>query len=68
MNEKEIQRTDCIRFLGVVFNENLIWNNHMHLIENKISKNIVILYKTKHAVDNKNNNNNKESKDHTRLL
>ena len=67
MNEKEIQRTDCIRFLGVVFNENLIWNNHMHLIENKISKNIVILYKTKYAVDN-NNNNNKESKDHTRLL
>ena len=40
MNGKEIQRTDRIRFLGVLFNENLTWNNHIHLIENKISKNV----------------------------
>ena len=38
MNGKEIQRTDCIRFLGVLFDENLTWNNHIHLIEVKISK------------------------------
>ena len=38
MNEKEIQRTDCIRFLGVLFDENLTWNNHIHLIENKSRK------------------------------
>ena len=39
MNVKKIQRTDCIRFLGVLFDENLTWNNHIHLIENKILKN-----------------------------
>ena len=40
VNGKEIQRTDCIRFLGVLFDENLTWNNHIHLIGNKISKNV----------------------------
>ena len=51
MNEKEIQRTDCIRFLGVLFDENLTWNNHIHLIENKISKNVGILYKAKYTIN-----------------
>ena len=46
INEKEIQRTNCIRFLGVLFDENLTWNNPMHLIENKISG---ILYKAKYT-------------------
>ena len=35
MNLKEIQRTDSIRFLGVLFDENLTWNDHIHLIGNK---------------------------------
>ena len=51
MNGKEIQRTDCIRFLGVLFDENLTWNNHMHLIENKISKHVGILYKAKYIIN-----------------
>ena len=44
MNGKEIQRTDCIRFLGVLFVENLTWNNNVHLIENKRSKNVGKIY------------------------
>ena len=51
MNGKEIQRTDCIIFLGVLFDENLTWNNHIHLIENKISKNVGILYNTKYTIN-----------------
>ena len=51
MNGKEIQRTDCIRFLGVLFDENVTWNNHIHLIENKISKNVGILYKAKYTIN-----------------
>ena len=51
MNEKEIKRTDCIKFLGVLFDENLTWKSHIHLIENKIAKNIGILYKAKYTVN-----------------
>ena len=51
MNGKEIQRTDCIRFLGVLFDENPTWNNHIHLIENKISKTVCILYKAKYTIN-----------------
>ena len=51
MNGKEIQRTDCIRFLEVLFDENFTWNNHIHLIENKISKNVGILHKAKYTIN-----------------
>ena len=51
MNGKEIQRTDCIRFLGVLFDENFTWNNHIHPTENKISKNVGILYKAKYTIN-----------------
>ena len=27
--------------------ENLTWNNHIHILENKLSKNIVLLYMAK---------------------
>ena len=29
-----------IKFLGVMIDENIIWNKHIELIENKILKNI----------------------------
>ena len=31
-----------IKFLGVMIDENIIWNKHIELIENKILKNIGI--------------------------
>ena len=39
MNEKEIKRTKSIKFLGVLLDENLTWNNNIHLVENKVAKN-----------------------------
>jgi len=36
-----------MKFLGVLLDENVTWNNHINFIENKISKNIGILYKAK---------------------
>ena len=51
MNEKEISRTNCIKFLGVLFDENLTWKSHINLIENKIAKNIGILYKARYTVN-----------------
>ena len=38
VNNTLIKRVEHINFLGVLFDENLTWKNHINLIENKISK------------------------------
>ena len=47
LNNSSIKRENAIKFLGVIIDENLTWTNHISTIENKISKNIGILYKAK---------------------
>ena len=48
INDTIIQRENSIKFLGVIIiDENLTWKNHITSIENKISKNIDVLYKSK---------------------
>ena len=51
INNKEIKRIRSIRFLGVMIDENLSWNEHLKVIENKISKNLGLLYKAKHFLN-----------------
>ena len=48
-NNMEIKRENSIKFLGVIIDENLTWKNHIEVVENKISKNI--LYRTSHLLD-----------------
>ena len=36
----DIKRENSIKFLDVIIDENLIWKNHIEVVENKISKNI----------------------------
>ena len=43
-----------LKFLGVIINENLTWKNHIEVVENKISKNIGVLYRASHLLDFKN--------------
>ena len=38
-----INRVKCKKFLGVIINETLTWNDHIHTIHNKVSKNIYII-------------------------
>ena len=45
VNDSPIKREKAIRFLGIIIDENLTWKNHISTIENKISKNIGLLYK-----------------------
>ena len=45
INETVIKRSSSLKFLGVIVDENLTWKNHINLIENKISKNIGVLFK-----------------------
>ena len=51
INNFEIKRTTSIKFLGIMVDENLTWNNHIHILENKLSKNIGLLYRAKPYLD-----------------
>ena len=47
VNREEINRVSSIKFLSIIFDENLNWNEHLNPIEIKVPKNIGILYKAK---------------------
>ena len=53
-NNIEIKRENSVKFLGVIIDENLTWKNHIEVVENKISKNIGVLYRASHLLDFKN--------------
>ena len=61
-NNIEIKRESSVKFQGVTIDENITWNKHMELVENKVSKNIGILYRASHYLDKK------KSKKHIFLL
>ena len=52
-NNIKIKRESSVKFLGVITDENITWNKHIELVENKISKNIGILYRASHYLDKK---------------
>ena len=37
---KSIERKSSIKILGVILDENIAWNDHIHAIESKLAKNI----------------------------
>ena len=45
MNDEPLKQVTSIRFLGVVINDKLTWENHKKLVHTKISKTIGLLYK-----------------------
>ena len=47
INNTPIKREHNISFLGIMFNGTLNWKAHIETLENKISKNLGILYKAK---------------------
>ena len=51
INNYEIQREESIKFLGVLLDQHLTWKEHKKLTENKIAKNISILYKARPYLD-----------------
>ena len=53
INENNIDRVKSTKFLGVLIDENLSWNEHIQLVVNKISKNIGILHKAKTILNKK---------------
>ena len=53
INNILIKREYSIKFLGVILDENLSWKSHIKLLENKIAKNVGILYKSKFILNQK---------------
>ena len=53
INSTFIKRADHITFLGVLFDENLTWKNHINLTKDEISKNVGILYRAKSLLNQK---------------
>ena len=47
----QIKRTTSIKVLVIMVDENLTWNDHIHILENKLSKNIGLLYRAKPYLD-----------------
>ena len=43
----EIKRSESIKFLGDFLDENLTWKDHIRYLENKIAKNIGLLFRSK---------------------
>ena len=52
-NSIEIKREYFVKFLGIAIDEDFSWNKHIELVENKMSKNIVILHRASHYLDKK---------------
>jgi hypothetical protein len=44
----KIERVDKTKFLGVIINSRLTWNDHIKTVCNKVSKNIGILFKVRY--------------------
>ena len=45
VNHQVMKRESSIKFLGILLDENLSWKEHLKLTENKIAKNIGLIFK-----------------------
>ena len=51
LNNKEVERVCVFKFLGVMIDEDLNWRKHKLYISSKITRNIGILYKSRHILN-----------------
>ena len=47
MNNVKIERESCLKFLGILIDENLSWSNHISTLESKVSCAIGLLYRSR---------------------
>ena len=50
INDSQIERAKTTKFLGVILNENLKWNDHITNLHTKISKNLGVIRKVSHIL------------------
>ena len=51
INNHDIERVNTMKFLGVLLDDNLSWNEHIKYLENKIAKNIGLMYRARPFLD-----------------
>ena len=51
INDYDIKRSSPIKFLRVLVDEHLSWSDHINILENKLSENLSLLYKSKHFLN-----------------
>ena len=51
MSDKEIKRITSVQCFEVLVDEHLTWKEHTTVIENKVSKNLGILYRARRVLD-----------------
>ena len=51
INNHDIERVNTMKFLGVLLDDNLSWKEHIKYLENKIAKNIGLVYRAKPFLD-----------------
>ena len=51
MSDRGIKRITSVKYLGALIDEHLTWKEHITVIENKVSKNLGILYRARRVLD-----------------
>ena len=51
---KNIQRENCVKFLGVLLDANLSWKHHINELSKKVSRILGLFYKIRHYLPLKN--------------
>ena len=51
INNYDIERVNTMKLLGVLLDDNLSWKEHIKSLENKIAKNIGLMYRVKPFLD-----------------
>ena len=51
INNHDIERVNTMKFLGVLLDDNLSWKEHIKYLENKIAKNIGLMFTAKPFLD-----------------
>ena len=50
IKEKELDRVNSYKYLGVIINENLSWTDHVDYIKTKVSQRLGVLQRIKHLL------------------
>ena len=51
MSDGEIKQITSVKYLGMLIDEHLTWKEHVTVIENKVSKNLGLLYRARRVLD-----------------
>ena len=51
LHNKSFERKSSLKFLGLMLDEHIAWNDHIHVIEKELAKNIGLLFRARQFLD-----------------